>query len=66
MVVFKRQRVSLELRSLILKGYTSPPLISFGDRCNQGYGAYGKANIDTNPASPTYGQVTSVTNDKYW
>lgn len=42
-------------------GYTSPPLISFGDRCSQGYGAYGKANIDTNPASPTYGQVTSVT-----
>ena len=42
-------------------GYTSPPLVSFGDRCNQGYGAYGKANIDTNPASPTYGQVTSVT-----
>ena len=42
-------------------GYTSPPLISFGDRCNQGYGAYGKANIDTNPTSPTYGQVTSVT-----
>jgi len=42
-------------------GYTSPPLVSFGDRCNQGYGAYGKANIDTNPASPTYGQVKSVT-----
>ena len=42
-------------------GYTSPPLISFGDRCDQGYGAYGKANIDINPASPTYGQVTSVT-----
>ena len=42
-------------------GYTSPPLVSFGDRCNQGYGAYGKANIDKNPNSPTYGQVTSVT-----
>ena len=42
-------------------GYTSPPLISFGDKCDQGYGAYGKANIDKNPASPTYGQVTSVT-----
>ena len=42
-------------------GYTSPPLISFGDRCDQGYGAYGKANIDINPASPTYGQVTSFT-----
>ena len=42
-------------------GYSSPPLISFGDKCDQGYGAYGKANIDKNPASPTYGQVTSVT-----
>ena len=42
-------------------GYTSPPLISFGDKCDQGYGAYGKANIDKNPTSPTYGQVTSVT-----
>ena len=42
-------------------GYTSPPLVSFGDNCNQGYGAYGKANIDTNPSSSTYGQVTSVT-----
>ena len=42
-------------------GYTSPPLVSFGDNCNQGYGAYGKANIDTNPLSSTYGQVTSVT-----
>ena len=42
-------------------GYTSPPLISFGDKCDQGYGAYGKANIDKNPNSPTYGQVTSVT-----
>ena len=42
-------------------GYTSPPLVSFGDRCDQGYGAYGKANIDKNPNSPTYGQVTSVT-----
>ena len=42
-------------------GYTSPPLISFGDKCDQGYGAYGRANIDKNPNSPTYGQVTSVT-----
>ena len=42
-------------------GYTSPPLVSFGDNCNQGYGAYGQANIDTNPSSSTYGQVTSVT-----
>ena len=42
-------------------GYTSPPLISFGDNCNQGYGAYGKVNIDKNPRSSTYGQVKSVT-----
>ena len=42
-------------------GYTSPPLVSFGDKCNQGYGTYGNTNIDTNPDSDTYGQVTSVT-----
>ena len=42
-------------------GYTSPPLVSFGDNCNQGYGGYGTANIDTDPDSDTYGQVTSVT-----
>ena len=42
-------------------GYSSPPLMSFGDNCGQGYGAYGKANIDKNPKSSTYGQVTSVT-----
>ena len=41
-------------------GYTSPPLISFGDKCDQGYGGYGQVNIDTNPNSDTYGQVTSV------
>ena len=42
-------------------GYTSPPLVSFGDKCDQGYGGYGIANIDTNPDSDTFGQVTSVT-----
>ena len=26
-----------------------------------GYGAYGRAVIDENPSSPTYGQITSVT-----
>ena len=41
-------------------GYTSPPLVSFGDKCDQGYGGYGKATIDTNPDSDTFGQVTSV------
>ena len=41
-------------------GYTSPPLVSFGDNCNQGYGAYGRAVIDTNQNSPTYGQLTDI------
>ena len=41
-------------------GYTSPPLVSFGDNCDQGYGGYGTATIDTNPDSDTFGQVTSV------
>ena len=62
MVVFKKTAsiIGVEITDPV-SGYTSPPLVSFGDRCNQGYGAYGKANIDKNPASPTYGQVTSVT-----
>ena len=33
----------------------------FDDECNQGYGAYGKAHVDKNPKSPTYGQITSAT-----
>ena len=36
------------------------PLIDFNDKCNQGRGAYGKAIVDRNMKSPTYGQVTSV------
>jgi hypothetical protein len=35
-------------------GYTTPPLISFTDACDKGYGAYGRANINSQ------GQVTSV------
>ena len=42
------------------RGYTRPPIISFKDKCNKGYGAFGRAKIDINPKSPTYGQVTSV------
>lgn len=42
-------------------GYTTPPLISFTDSCDQGYGAYGRAIIDRNFDSPTYGQITGVT-----
>ena len=42
------------------RGYTSPPIVTFEDEIGQGYGAYGKATIDQNPNSPTYGQVTSI------
>ena len=42
------------------EGYTSEPFVSFVDNCDQGYGAYGRATIDKDPNSPTYGQVTSV------
>ena len=41
-------------------GYTRAPLVAFTDSCNRGYGAYGRANIDVIPSSPTYGQVTSI------
>ena len=40
--------------------YTRAPLVAFTDSCGRGYGAYGKANIDVIPTSPTYGQVTSI------
>ena len=42
------------------EGYLDAPLISFTDNCNQGYGAYGRAVIDTNQNSPTYGQLTDI------
>lgn len=42
------------------EGYTDAPFVAFSDGCEQGYGAYGRAIIDTNVNSPTYGQVTSV------
>ena len=42
------------------EGYTEAPFVSFSDGCEQGYGAYGRAIIDTNRNSPTYGEVTSV------
>src|SRR6056300_681309 len=41
-------------------GYGRPPIVTFQDGCNKGYGAYGRAIIDQNPSSPTFGQVTSV------
>ena len=40
--------------------FTSPPLITFEDPCNKGYGATGEAVIDFNPDSPSYGQITAV------
>lgn len=42
------------------QGYADTPFVTFGDGCNMGYGAYGRAVIDENPSSPTYGQITSV------
>jgi len=42
------------------EGYDSPPMVAFSDGCEQGYGAYGRAVVDMNINSPTYGQVTSV------
>ena len=42
------------------EGYAEGPLIDFNDKCNQGRGAYGKAIVDRNMKSPTYGQVLSV------
>ena len=41
-------------------GYTEEPIVSFTDSCEQGYGAYGKAVIDKNVNSPTYGQIINV------
>ena len=35
-------------------GYTTPPIVTFTDACDKGYGAYGRANINSQ------GQVTSV------
>ena len=42
------------------QGYTEAPFVSFTDSCKQGYGAYGRAVIDTNINSPRYGQVTDI------
>ena len=40
--------------------FTTPPLITFEDPCNLGYGAVGEATVDFNPDSPTYGQIVNV------
>lgn len=41
-------------------GYLEDPIVTFTDSCDQGYGAYGKAVVDKNVNSPTYGQVTDI------
>ena len=42
------------------EGYTQAPLVAFVDNCDQGYGAFGRAVIDENQNSPTFGQVIDV------
>ena len=42
------------------EGYTSEPIVSFVDNCDQGYGAYGRAVIGRDPNSPTFGKITDV------
>ena len=41
-------------------GYTTAPLVAFTDSCGQGYGAFGRAIIDYNQNSPTFGQIKDV------
>lgn len=40
--------------------YNAPPLVSFSDPCNYGYGAIGRAIVDYNKKSKKYGQVVGV------
>ena len=42
------------------EGYEEAPYVHFEDSCEQGYGAYGRAIVDYNMNSPTYGQITDV------
>ena len=42
------------------EGYTSEPFVRFEDNCDKGFGAYGRATIDKDPNSPTFGQITGV------
>ena len=42
------------------EGYEESPYVHFEDSCEQGYGAYGRAIVDFNMNSSTYGQVTDV------
>ena len=43
-----------------MKVIQTEPLVSFVDNCDQGYGAYGRAVIDKDPNSPTFGQLTDI------
>jgi len=40
--------------------FSSPPIVTFEDPCKRGYGAIGKAIVDLDPNSTTYGQITGV------
>lgn len=40
--------------------YYAPPMVSFDDPCQLGYGAVGRAIVDFNSSSPTYGKITGV------
>lgn len=40
--------------------YDFPPFVEIVDDCNQGYGAIGRAVIDYDEGSPTYGQVIDI------
>ena len=59
LVTFSRLEVLLKMTDPGL-GYTDPPIVTFQDSCNKGYGAYGRAIIDEVPTSPTFGQITAV------
>ena len=52
--------IGVEITDPGLGYFTSPPLITFEDPCNQGYGSAAEAIVDFNPSSPTYGQITAV------
>ena len=40
--------------------FSSPPVVTFEDPCKKGYGAVGRAVIDYDPNSDTYGQIIAV------
>ena len=41
-------------------GYTFPPFIDVVDECGRGIGAQARAEIDYDPESPTYQQITDI------